>query len=92
MKTNSAIPHRIILDEKAIPTAFYNLRADMPARPDPLLNPQTLKPCGPEDLYPLFCRALAEQELDDKTRFFDIPGPVMDLARCPIRSKCTLNM
>jgi len=81
MKTNSAIPHRIILDEKAIPTAFYNLRADMPARPDPLLNPQTLKPCGPEDLYPLFCHALAEQELDDKTRFFDIPGPVMDFYR-----------
>lgn len=73
------IPHRIYLTEDQIPTQWYNLRADMKEKPAPLINPATGKPAVLEDLYPVFCKELAKQELDDETRYFDIPDEVMDL-------------
>lgn len=72
------IPHRINLSEDQIPKAYYNLRADMPQAPAPLLNPATKQPCRAEELYGIFCKALADQELDNTTRHFEIPGPVAD--------------
>ena len=48
------IPHRIYLTEDQIPTQWYNLRADMKEKPDPMLNPATGKPVKEEDLYPVF--------------------------------------
>jgi tryptophan synthase beta chain len=41
--------------------------------PDPMLNPQTFKPATAEELYPVFCEELAKQEMDDSTRYIDIP-------------------
>ena len=73
------IPHRLYLTEDQMPTAWYNLRADMKEKPDPMLNPATGKPCVEEDLYPVFCKKLAHQELDNDTRFVDIPGAVLDM-------------
>ena len=46
--------------------------------PDPMLNPATFKPVTEEDLYPVFCRELAHQELDNETRYVDIPEEVQD--------------
>ena len=73
------IPHRLYLTEDQMPKAYYNLRADMPEQPDPLLNPGTLQPMAAEELYPIFCEALAHQEVDGTTRFVDIPEPVQDI-------------
>lgn len=73
------IPHRIYLSEDQIPNQWYNLRADMKEKPDPMLNPQTLKPATEEDLYPVFEKELAHQEMDSETRFFDIPKDVMEI-------------
>jgi len=73
------IPHRIYLTEDEIPTQWYNIRADMKEKPEPMLNPATGKPCTEEDLYPVFCKKLAHQELDDTTRWVDIPGQVLDM-------------
>lgn len=73
------VPHRVYLTEDQMPTQWYNLRADMEQKPDPMLNPQTLKPVTAEDLYPVFCEELAKQEVDNETRYVDIPGPVLDL-------------
>ena len=73
------IPHRITLSEEHIPSAWYNLRADMPNKPAPMLNPKTLEKAREEDLYPVFCKELSHQELDETTRFIDIPGEVMDM-------------
>ena len=73
------IPHRLYLTEEQIPKQWYNLRADMKELPDPMLNPATLKPVTMEDLTPVFCEELVRQELDNETRYFDIPGPVMDM-------------
>ncbi len=73
------IPHRLYLTEDQIPTQWYNLRADMKEQHDPMLNPQTLQPATPEDLYPVFCEKLAHQELDNETRYVDIPEPVLEM-------------
>ena len=75
MKT---IPHRIYLTEDQMPKQWYNLRADMKEQPDPLLNPATGKPATEEDLYPVFCKKLAHQEMDAQTRYFDIPDEVLE--------------
>ena len=62
-----------------MPKQWYNLRADMKEQPDPLLNPGTMKPVRTEELYPIFCEELAQQEMDSTTRYFDIPEPVLDI-------------
>ncbi|MCI8418098.1 MAG: TrpB-like pyridoxal phosphate-dependent enzyme [Lachnospiraceae bacterium] len=72
------IPHRIYLTEDQMPKQWYNLRADMKEQPDPMLNPTTLQPATEEDLYPVFCRELAHQEMDATTRYVDIPEEVQD--------------
>lgn len=75
----SKIPHRFYLSEDQIPTAWYNLRADMKELPEPLLNPATLKPISEEELYPIFCKELAHQEMDNETRFFEIPDGIRQM-------------
>jgi len=72
------IPHRIYLDENQIPNKWYNIRADMPEQHEPYLNPATMEPVTLDDLKPVFCTELARQELDGTTRYFDIPGPVLE--------------
>lgn len=72
------IPHRIYLTEEQMPRQWYNLRADMKELPDPLIHPATGKPVTEEDLYPIFCKKLAHQELDNTTRYVDIPEEILD--------------
>ncbi len=74
MKNNEK--YKIYLEEDEIPTQWYNVRADMKIKPAPLLNPATMKPATLEDLKPVFCEELAKQELDDNTRYFDIPEEI----------------
>lgn len=81
MANTNKIPHRLILTEDQMPTQWYNLRADMAALPDPMLNPGTLKPIQTEELYPIFCEKLAQQEMDTADAFIDIPEPVLDVYR-----------
>ncbi len=71
-------PHRLYLSEEQMPKQWYNLRADMKIKPDPLLNPATLEPLKAEDLYPIFCEELAQQELDNTNRYIDIPDEIQD--------------
>ncbi|HAI21977.1 MAG TPA: TrpB-like pyridoxal phosphate-dependent enzyme [Clostridiales bacterium UBA8153] len=71
---------KFLLTEKEIPTAWYNLGADLPFRPEPPLHPKTLAPLGPEDLAALFPPSLIEQEMSPQ-RFIDIPGEVLDVYR-----------
>jgi tryptophan synthase beta chain len=73
------IPYRTYLPEDRIPRQWYNLRADMKELPDPMINPATMKPAAEEDLYPVFCKALAHQEMDAETRFVDIPEEVLSI-------------
>ena len=74
----SKIPYKIYLNESEMPTAWYNLRADMKNKPAPLLNPGTHEPMPASDLSPVFCDELIQQELDNETRFFEIPDEIKD--------------
>ena len=81
MKTTSAIPYKIYLEESEIPRTWYNLRADMVNKPAPLLNPGTGKPVTAEELRAVFCDEAVRQELDDTTREIPIPQAVQDFYR-----------
>lgn len=45
---------KYLLDERQLPTAWYNIVADLPTPPAPPLHPGTTQPIGPADLAPLF--------------------------------------
>ena len=70
--------YRIYLTEEEIPTHYYNLRADMEKKPAPLLNPGTMKPMTAEELKGVFCEELVAQELDNDTRYIEIPEEIRD--------------
>ena len=72
------IPYKIYLNENEMPTAWYNLRADMKNKPAPLLNPGTHQPMTARELSGVFCDELIAQELDDTTAFFEIPEPIRE--------------
>ena len=72
------IPYKIYLEESEMPKQWYNVRADMKNKPAPLLNPATHQPMTIDELSTVFCRELAEQELDDKTPYIDIPQEILD--------------
>ena len=69
---------KYVLDETRIPRRWYNLMADLPSPPPPVLHPGTLKPVGPDDLAPLFPMSLIMQEVSTE-REVDIPEPVRDV-------------
>lgn len=75
------IPYKIYLTEGEMPTQWYNVRADMKNKPAPLINPGTGEPLKLEDLNPIFCEELNKQELDNDTKFFDIPEEVLSFYR-----------
>jgi len=71
---------KFLLDEERIPRAWYNIMADLPSPPPPVLHPGTGQPIGPDDLAPLFPMALIAQEVSTE-REIEIPGPVRDIYR-----------
>jgi tryptophan synthase beta chain len=75
------IPTRIYLSEEEMPKSWYNLRADMKEKPDPILHPGTLQPMKAEELEAIFCKEPVKQELDDSTRFIPIPEGILDFYR-----------
>ena len=72
---------KFLLQEKDIPTAWYNVVADMPRKPRPLLNPVTKEPMKAEDLFPLFSEEVSRQEFNDTDRWIEIPDEVRDMYR-----------
>ena len=67
---------KILLDERDIPTHWYNVVADMPNPPAPPLGPDG-QPVGPEALAAIFPEALIEQEISSQ-RWIPIPEPVRE--------------
>lgn len=70
---------RFFLTEEEIPTSWYNIQADMPNKPLPMLNPATHQPIKAEDLYPVFAEKLCQQELNQVDPWIHIPEPVRDM-------------
>ncbi len=71
---------KYVLSEDRIPRTWYNIVADLPVPPAPVLHPGTGQPIGPADLAPLFPMALIGQEVSAE-RDIEIPEPVRDAYR-----------
>jgi tryptophan synthase beta chain len=68
----------VTLPHSDIPSAWYNVLADLPQPLPPPLHPGTGKPLGPDDLAPLFPMALIEQEMSGE-RWIPIPDQVREI-------------
>jgi tryptophan synthase beta chain len=68
------------LDQKDMPTSWYNILPDLPVPLPPVLHPGTGKPVTPDDLARLFPMALIMQEFSPE-RFIEIPEEVLDIYR-----------
>ena len=76
--SNNTVPYKTYLTEEEMPTSWYNIRADMVNKPAPLINPGTLEPMKPEELYPVFCEELVQQEFDNDNRLIPIPEEIYE--------------
>ncbi len=68
------------LDQKDMPTKWYNILPDLPVPLPVDLHPATGNPVAPEDLAPLFPMELIMQEFSPE-RYIDIPEEVQDILR-----------
>ncbi|MEM0007110.1 MAG: TrpB-like pyridoxal phosphate-dependent enzyme [Candidatus Bathyarchaeia archaeon] len=66
-----------MLGADEIPTAWYNIQADLPEPLPPPLDPTTLKPIDPKLLERIFAKELIRQEVSTE-RFIKIPEEVLD--------------
>ncbi|MFC1908684.1 TrpB-like pyridoxal phosphate-dependent enzyme [Chloroflexota bacterium] len=71
---------KFILDEKDMPTSWYNVLPDLPEPLAPDLHPGTGQPVTPDDLAPLFPMALIMQEFSPE-RYIEIPEEVQEIYR-----------
>jgi len=69
-----------VLDGSRLPKAWYNINADIPVPPAPVLHPVTLQPVTPDFLSVLFPMSLIMQEVSPE-RWIEIPEPVRDVYR-----------
>ncbi len=75
------IPYRTYLTEEQMPKYWYNMRVDMKEQHDPFINPGTMKPAAKEDLLPVFCEELVNQEFNTTDRHIEIPEQVREFYR-----------
>ncbi len=69
---------RFLLNETDLPKQWYNVLADSPVPPAPVLHPVTLEPVTPDFLSVLFPMELILQEVSTE-RFIDIPEEVREI-------------
>lgn len=67
--------NKIILSEKEMPQAWYNILPDLPKPLPPVLHPATKQPVTPDDLRPIFPMSLIMQEFSPE-RWIEIPDEV----------------
>ncbi|RLL81750.1 TrpB-like pyridoxal phosphate-dependent enzyme [Mesotoga sp. BH458_6_3_2_1] len=70
---------RIVVNLKSeeLPRSWYNIKADLPFKMDPPLNPATNKVIDPKDMMAIFPKSIVEQEMSEE-RFIPIPEPILD--------------
>ncbi len=69
---------RFILNETDLPKFWYNINADNPVPPTPVLHPGTLQPVTPDFLAVLFPMDLILQEISTE-RYIEIPEEVREI-------------
>ena len=73
--------YKYVLEEKDLPTQWYNILADMDPVPEPYRHPATLEPMVEPPLPPpVFPMALIEQEFS-RDRYIEIPDEVQDVLK-----------
>jgi tryptophan synthase beta chain len=70
--------HQYLLDESQLPKAWYNINADLPVPPQPVLHPVTMEPVTPDFLTVLLPMSLILQEVSNE-RYIEIPEPVREI-------------
>lgn len=70
---------KFLLQEKEIPEAWYNVVAEMPNKPRPMLHPATKQPLTAEDMFPLFSEEASRQEMNTADTWIEIPEEVRDM-------------
>ena len=71
---------KYLLSEDQMPTAWYNIQADLSTPLPPVLHPGTNQPITPDDLAPIFPMSLIEQEVTQQ-RWIEIPDEVQSIYR-----------
>ena len=69
---------RFMLNETDLPKNWYNMLADSPIPPAPVLNPMTKEPITPEFLSVLFPMEIIQQEVSTD-RYIEIPEEVREI-------------
>lgn len=69
---------RFLLNENDLPKFWYNIQADSPVPPTPVLHPGTLEPVTPDFLSVLFPMELILQEISSE-RYIPIPEEVREI-------------
>jgi tryptophan synthase beta chain len=69
---------RFLLNETDLPKNWYNVLADSPVAPTPVLNPISKEPITPEFLSVLFPMEIIKQEVSTD-RFIEIPEEVREI-------------
>jgi tryptophan synthase beta chain len=69
---------RFLLNETDLPKFWYNINADSPVAPTPVLHPQTMEPVTPDFLSVLFPMGLIMQEVSTE-RYIEIPEEVREV-------------
>jgi tryptophan synthase beta chain len=69
---------RFMLSENDLPKYFYNIAADSPIGPTPVLHPQTKEPVTPDFLSAIFPNPIIEQEMSSD-RYIEIPEEVREI-------------
>jgi tryptophan synthase beta chain len=69
------------LDQKDMPTKWYNVQADLPEPLPPELNPTTKEPATPEFMHALFPMECIMQEVNTTDRYIEIPDEVLEIYR-----------
>ena len=69
------------LDQKDMPTQWYNIQADLPEPLPPTLNPMTKEPATPEFMHALFPMECILQEVNTADRYIEIPDEVLEIYR-----------
>lgn len=71
---------KYLLNESDLPKAWYNIMADMPSPPPPVLHPGTKEPVTPDFLSVLFPMELIMQEVS-RDRYIDIPEEIREVLK-----------
>jgi len=69
---------KILLSEKELPSAWYNILPDLPEQLPPPLDPRTGKPVEPQVLLAIFPESLLKQEMSPET-WIEIPEEIKSI-------------